>query len=149
MKNLYLGAAFYPEVYGKKLPTLEQDIQYMKKGGFNVMRIAEFSWSSMEPHDGLYDFDWLHRIVDTLGKNGVSTIMCTPSASPPAWLTRKYPETLAVDASGRRKQHGARRHCCSNSRIYREYSLRIAEKLALEFADDPNVIGWQVGRAHV
>ncbi len=35
-KNLYMGSAFYPEVYGKDLPTLEQDIAVMKQGGFNV-----------------------------------------------------------------------------------------------------------------
>ena len=144
MEKLYLGAAFYPEVYGNDLPTLEEDIRVMKKGGFNVMRIAEFSWSRMEPHDGVYDFAWLHRIVDTLAENGIKTVMCTPSATPPAWLTRKYPEILAIDETGRRKQHGARRHCCSNAPVYREYSVRIAEKMAQEFAADPNVIGWQL-----
>lgn len=106
MEKMYLGAAFYPEVYGKDLPTLEEDIRLMKAGGFNVMRIAEFSWSSMEPHDGEYDFGWLHRIVDTLAENGIRTMMCTPSVTPPSWLTRKYPEILAMDASGRRRQHG-------------------------------------------
>ena len=144
MGKLYLGAAFYPEIYGPDLPTLEQDILYMKKGGFNVMRMAEFSWSLLEPHDGVFDFEWLHRIVDTLGQNGVSTILCTPTATPPDWMTKKYPETLAVDDSGRRNQHGARRHCCSNSRVYRDYSARIVEKMAQEFAGDPNVIGWQL-----
>ena len=144
MKKTYLGAAFYPEVYGKDLPTLKQDIEFMKKGGFNVMRIAEFSWSCMEPHDGVYDFEWLHTIVDTLAENGIKTIMCTPSATPPAWFTKKYPEALSIDESGRRKQHGARRHCCSNVPVYREYSCRIAEKLAKEFANDPAVIGWQL-----
>ena len=144
MKKLYLGAAFYPEIYGKDLPTMEQDIRMMKKGGFNLMRIAEFSWSSMEMHDGEYDFTWLHRIVDTLAENGIKTLMCTPSVTPPAWLTRKYPEILAVDETGRRKQHGARRHCCSNAPIYRQYSARIAAKMAREFAPDPNIIGWQI-----
>ena len=144
MEKLYLGAAFYPEVYGKDLPTLAEDIRLMKEGGFNVMRIAEFSWSSMEPHDGEYDFDWLHRIVDTLAENGIRTMMCTPSVTPPSWLTRKYPEILAMDASGRRRQHGERRHCCSNAPVYREYSLRIAAKMAEEFATDLNIIGWQL-----
>ena len=143
MKKLYLGAAYYPEVYGKDLPTLSEDIRWMKEGGFNVMRIAEFSWSSMEPHDGVFDFTWLHRIVDTLGENGIKTLMCTPSATPPAWLTKKYPEILAVD-DRRRRQHGERRHCCSNAPVFREYTRRIVEKMALEFAHDPNVIGWQL-----
>ncbi|MBQ3880133.1 MAG: beta-galactosidase [Oscillospiraceae bacterium] len=143
MKKLYLGAAYYPEVFGKDLPTLDEDIRYMKEGGFNVMRIAEFSWSSMEPHDGVFDFAWLHRIVDTLGENGIKTLMCTPSATPPAWLTKKYPETLAIEDT-RIRQHGERRHCCSNSAVFREYTRRIVEKMAQEFAHDKNVIGWQL-----
>jgi beta-galactosidase GanA len=144
MQKLYMGAAFYPEVYGKDLPTLAEDIALMKRGGFNVMRIAEFSWSCMEPHDGVFDFDWLHRIVDTLWENGIHTIMCTPSVTPPDWLTRKYPETLKMNDDGNRRQHGARRHCCSNSRVYRAYTRRINTKLAQEFAGHPAIIGWQL-----
>ena len=56
MEKLYMGSAFYPEIYGKDLPTFEQDVAMMKKGGFNAVRIAEFSWSCMEPHDGVFDF---------------------------------------------------------------------------------------------
>jgi len=144
VEKLYMGAAFYPEVYGKDLPTLEEDIAVMKQGGFNVMRIAEFSWSCMEPHDGVFDFEWLHRIVDRLYANGISVIMCTPSVTPPDWLTKKYPEILMMNDDGNRKQHGARRHCCSNARIYRNYVRRINEKLAREFAEDPAIIGWQL-----
>ncbi len=144
MEKLYMGAAFYPEVYGKDLPTLEQDIAIMKQGGFNVMRIAEFSWSCMEPHDGVFDFAWLHKIVDRLYENGIFTIMCTPSATPPDWMTKKYPETLRMNDDGNRDQHGARRHCCSNSRVYRNYVRRINTRLAREFAGHPAIIGWQL-----
>ena len=141
MKNLYMGSAFYPEVYGKDLPTLEQDIAVMKQGGFNVVRVAEFSWSCMEPHDGVFDFAWLHRMIDRLYENGIYTILCSPSATPPDWMTKKYPETLKMNDDGNRKQHGARRHCCSNSRVYRNYVRRINTRMAQEFAGHPAVIG--------
>ncbi len=144
MKNLYMGSAFYPEVYGKDLPTLEQDIAVMKQGGFNVVRVAEFSWSCMEPHDGVFDFAWLHRMIDRLYENGIYTILCSPSATPPDWMTKKYPETLKMNDDGNRKQHGARRHCCSNSRVYRNYVRRINTRMAQEFAGHPAVIGWQL-----
>ena len=144
MEKLYMGAAFYPEVYGKDLPTFEKDVEMMKKGGFNVMRVAEFSWSCMEPHDGVFDFAWLHELVDRLYENGIYTILCTPSATPPDWLTKKYPETLKMNDDGNRKQHGARRHCCSNSRVYRNYVRRINTRMAQEFAGHPAVIGWQL-----
>ena len=144
MEKLYMGSAFYPEIYGKDLPTFEQDVAMMKKGGFNAVRIAEFSWSCMEPHDGVFDFGWLHELVDRLYENGIYTILCTPSVTPPDWMTKKYPETLKMNDDGNRKQHGARRHCCSNSRIYRNYVRRINTRMAQEFAGHPAVIGWQL-----
>lgn len=144
MEKLYMGSAFYPEIYGKDLPTLERDIEMMKKGGFNAVRIAEFSWSCMEPHDGVFDFGWLHELVDRLYENGIYSILCTPSVTPPDWMTKKYPETLKMNDDGNRKQHGARRHCCSNSRIYRNYVRRINTRMAQEFAGHPAVIGWQL-----
>lgn len=142
MKPPYLGAAYYPEDW--PMEQVDQDIALMKQAGMNVMRIGEFAWSRMEPTRGAYDFDWLHTIVDKLAAAGIATIMCTPTATPPAWLTSEQPECLAVSTQGRQAQHGARRHPCPNNRTYRDHCRRIAMKMAEQFADDPNVIGWQI-----
>ncbi|NLE67501.1 MAG: beta-galactosidase [Lentisphaerae bacterium] len=138
----YFGAAYYPEAW--PLEQVDEDIALMKKAGMNVMRVAEFAWSRMEPQEGSYDFDWLHTVVDKLGKAGIAAIMCTPTATPPAWLTSRYPEVLFVDENGVPNQHGARRHVCSNSPVYRGHCGRIVTALAREFGRDPNVIGWQI-----
>lgn len=138
----YFGAAYYPEAW--PLEQVEEDIALMKKAGMNVMRIAEFAWSRMEPQEGQYDFEWLHMVVNKLGKAGIAAIMCTPTATPPAWLTSRYPEVLFVDDHGVPNQHGARRHVCSNSPVYRGHCTRIVTALAREFGRDPNVIGWQI-----
>ena len=138
----YLGVAYYPEDWPRA--QIDSDIAMMQKAGINVARIAEFAWHRMEPREGEYDFGWLHEVVDKLSAAGIATVMGTPTATPPRWLTKKYPDMLTVDANGQRTTHGGRRHCCSNNPHYRAYSRRIVEKLAQEFGDDPAVIGWQI-----
>ena len=142
IKPPYLGCAYYPEDW--PVEEIEKDAAKMKATGIQVARIAEFAWSRMERTEGVFTFDWLHHVVDTLAKYGIATVMGTPTATPPIWLSRKYPDVLKENENGRREQHGGRRHCCSNNEHYREYSARIVEKMAQVFADDENVIGWQI-----
>ncbi len=142
MSKLYLGSDYYPEDWDAT--EIDNDILKMKEVGFNVVRIAEFSWAKMEPADGVYDFTWLHNVVDKLNENGISVIMGTPSATPPNWLYNKYPDMAVINPSGTVTSHGGRRHCCSSNPNYIRESLRIVEKLAQEFGKDENVIGWQI-----
>jgi beta-galactosidase len=139
---LYLGAAYYPEDWDESEQAA--DIAKMKEAGINVVRMAEFAWHNMEPEEGKFDFSWLHRVMDSLAAAGIRVMLGTPSATPPVWLERKYPDMFMVDEGGVRHTHGARRSCCSNNPEYRRYSRRIAEKMAAEFGSDPNVIGWQI-----
>jgi len=138
----YLGAAYYPEAWERT--ELEKDISRMKELGVNVVRIAEFAWIFMEPEEGKYDFEWLHRAVRALGDAGIAVVICTPTATPPAWLTKKYPEVLAAMPTGQKFVHGARRHYCPNSPVYREFSNRIITHLAREFGKYPQVVAWQL-----
>ncbi len=142
MGKLYLGSDYYPEAWKKE--QIDEDILKMKEVGFNVVRIAEFAWFDMEPTEGNYNFTWLHEVIDKLKENGISVILGTPSATPPNWLYNKYPDMAVLKADGTRVTHGTRRHCCSSNPHYIEYSLKIAEKMAQEFGNDENVIGWQV-----
>jgi beta-galactosidase len=115
----------------------------MEEAGFNVVRLAEFAWVFMEPEEGYYEFGWLDEALDVLGRHGVSAILCTPTAVMPAWVARKYPETLAVQANGQRIRWGVRKNNCFTSGAYRLLSERITRAMAEHFADAPNVIGWQ------
>jgi len=141
-KPPYLGAAYYPEDW--PLEQIDYDIALMKEVGMNTMRIAEFAWSCMEPQEGQYDFDWLHLAVEKLGVAGIATIMGTPTATPPAWLVERYPETLFIRPDGSPTTHGMRRHHCPNNQIYRDFCSRIVTKMAEEFGNDERVIGWQI-----
>lgn len=138
----YLGAAYYPEDW--PLEQIDADVALMKDAGMNVMRVGEFAWSRMEPEEGRYDFDWLHTVVEKLGAAGISVIMCTPTCTPPIWLVESRPEVLFRRADGKPTCHGARRHTCPNSPVYRDYCARITAKLAEEFGADERIIGWQI-----
>jgi beta-galactosidase len=139
--RLHFGAAYYPEHWSED--RWQEDIQLMREASFSVVRLAEFAWSRLEPSDGEFDFDWLERAIQLLAENGIVTVLGTPSAAPPAWLTSTHPETLAVDEYGRRAQHGNRCHYCVNSPVYHHYVHRIVHAMAEWFGPDPNVIGWQ------
>lgn len=138
----YLGCAYYPEYWGAA--RFATDARLMRAAGINICRIGEFAWSRMEAEEGCFTLDWLHECVDVLGRHGISVQMCTPTATPPAWLTTKYPDVLLVRADGTRTVHGSRRHYCSTSDTYRRHSTRITAKLAEEMARHKNVVAWQL-----
>ncbi len=142
MNKIYLGANYYPEDWDES--NIDDDIVKMKECGFNVVRIGEFAWKKDEPREGEFDFAWLHRVVDKMRAAGIAVIMGTPTATPPHWLYKKYPDMATLSPSGVRTSHGGRRHCCSCHPEYLRYSAIIVEKLAQEFGDDPAVIGWQI-----
>lgn len=140
-KQLYYGVAYYPEVWKKN--DISSDIQYMKDLKMNVVRMAEFSWALMEPEEGVYEFEWLHKIIDELHRNGISVILGTPTAAPPIWMATKYPDIFITDENGIRAEHGARRNCRYTSKIYQQKSVEICEAMAKEFGRKPGVIAWQ------
>lgn len=140
-KKLYYGAAYYPEVWPES--EIDKDIERMKELNMNVMRIGEFAWSRMEPKKGQFDFAWLHRVIEKLQANGIDVILGTPTATPPAWLAEKHPEIFLINESGLQMTHGGRRNCSYTSKVYRNYSRIICERMAQEFGNKPGVIGWQ------
>ncbi|MFZ0036300.1 MAG: beta-galactosidase, partial [Candidatus Acidiferrales bacterium] len=139
---IMLGAAWYPEQWPES--RWEEDLRLMEAADLKVVRIAEFAWSRMEPSEGHYDFDWLERAVNLAGKHHIVSVLGTPTATPPAWLTQKYPDTLRVEPNGQRVTHGNRAHASVSSPRYREFCRRIAEQLAIRFGHNPNVVGWQI-----
>ena len=140
-KKLYYGAAYYPEDWPEE--NIDQDIEMMKEAGVNVVRMAEFAWFKMEPEEGKYNFDWLHRVIDKLHSNGIDVILGTPTATPPAWLAEKHPEMYRVTQDGTRLHHGGRRDCSYTSKVYNDYCNKIVVAMAKEFGHKEGVIGWQ------
>lgn len=140
-KPPYLGVAYYPEDWNES--EIDRDIEKMQRIGIDTVRIAEFAWHRMEPHPGEFDFSFFHRVIDKMHAANINVVLCTPTATPPRWLSKLFPVYREI-LDGTQRIHGGRRHCCSNNPYYNEYSMRIVEKMAQEFADEPAVIGWQI-----
>ena len=94
----------------------------MAELGLTYIRIGEFAWSRMEPRQGTYDWGWLDRAIETLGAQGLKVILCTPTPTPPKWLTDAHSEVLRVDETGTTRRHGSRRHISVASKTYRGFS---------------------------
>ena len=97
--RLYIGSAWYPEQWPES--AWAEDLRLMQGHGANVVRIGEYAWSRTEPEEGKYDMDWLVRAVRLAGKYGMKVVVGTPTDTPPAWLTQKYPDTLQIDGTGK------------------------------------------------
>ena len=123
---------------------MRHDLELLKQSGINTVRMGEFAWCRMEPEEGSYEFGWLKDVVDELGRAGIQTILCTPTACPPSWMIRKHPDVLYMDNRRIRRPFGGRRHYCYNNETYRRYSVAMAEKLAEAFAGNPYVAGVQI-----
>jgi len=139
--RLHLGAAYYPEHWSEE--RWSEDIRLMVAAGFTVVRMGEFAWSTFEPAEGEFNFDWLDRAIDLLAQYNIRTVLGTPTAAPPAWLTQNYPSTLAVDEDANRREHGKRCHYCVNSPEYHRLTRRIVGAMGKHFGGNPHVIGWQ------
>jgi beta-galactosidase len=139
---LTIGTYYYPEAW----PQAEwpRDMANIRKLGMEYVHMGEFAWVFMEPEEGKFDFAWLEKNVELASKNGLKVVLCTPSATPPAWLVKKHPEVLMVDANGRTMQHGSREQADWSSPLYREYVGKIDTELAKKFGHDPRVWGWQI-----
>lgn len=141
-KDIHFGVDYYPEHWPEE--RWETDARLMKEMGLQVVRLAEFSWHKMEPKEGEFDFDWLDRAIALMEKYNIRCILGTPSAAPPAWMVNKYPEILPVDRMGITRGFGGRHHDCQSNKLYREKCRIIAGKMAERYADNKNVIGWQI-----
>jgi beta-galactosidase len=139
---IMLGTAWYPEQWPES--QWDDDLALMQQAGIRMVRVGEFAWSRMEPGEGHYDLEWLDRAVRAAASHGIYSVVGTPTAAPPAWLTQKYPETLRVDEEGRRAEHGNRQQFNFASPKYRELARKIAEQLARRFGHNPWVLGWQI-----
>jgi beta-galactosidase len=136
-----LGVCYYPEHWPRD--RWEGYARQMRELGLTYVRIAEFAWSRMEPRPDTWTWGWLDDAIATLAAEELKVVLCTPTATPPAWLIRAHPEILPVDAEGRVRAFGSRKHYDHASPIYRAHSRRITEAIAARYGEHPAVVGWQ------
>ncbi|MEO0514375.1 MAG: beta-galactosidase [Planctomycetota bacterium] len=141
LSEFHFGVCYYPEHCAETV--WESDATRMAAASVNLARMAEFAWDRMEPEEGRFDFSFFDRVIDVLARHGISTMLCTPTAAPPRWLTKNYPELLRHDANGRPLSHGSRQHVSHLHPGFDEHSRRITAAMAEHFRDHPHVVGWQ------
>lgn len=137
-----LGVCYYPEHWPEE--QWPEDLRTMQENGISVIRVAEFAWSKLEPREGEYTFAFWDRFMDVAQRSGIHVIFCTPTATPSAWLTHKYPEVLNAGRDGGLHHHGMRRHCNYTSPVYRDFTKKIVHLVGKRYSGWPCVIGWQI-----
>ncbi|MGI5989589.1 MAG: beta-galactosidase [Lachnospiraceae bacterium] len=137
-----MGVDYYPEQWDKAL--WESDLRRMRGAGISCIRIAEFAWNKVEPEEGHFTFEFFDEFLDLCAKQKMKVIFGTPTATPPAWLTEKYPEVLNAIKEGVLYRHGGRRHYNYNSPVYQKFAARIVEQEAAHYGKHPAVVGWQI-----
>lgn len=137
-----IGVDYYPEHWDESM--WSQDADLMKESGVRVVRLAEFSWSKLEPEEGKFQFDWLDRAVDIFEEREIEVILCTPMNCPPLWLYQNYPETIQTGRDGNKIAIGIRGHRCLTNPLFRSYATRIIDLLTKRYANRKSVIAWQI-----
>jgi beta-galactosidase len=146
------GVAYYNEYMpGDQNARLEKDVALMKAAGLSVVRMGESTWSLWEPEDGQFDYSWMDRVVDAMGKAGIKVILGTPTYSIPAWMAHQHPEILAkrvppgmFGGQPVASAYGIRQNMDTDSPAYRFYAERLIRHIVAHYKDNPNVIGWQL-----
>ena len=140
------GGDYNPEQWPPSV--WREDVRLMGEAGVDLVTVGVFSWAQLEPAEGTFSFGWLREVLDLLGDAGIGVDLATPTASPPPWLTTRYPDVLPVNAAGARYSHGSREHFCVCSPMYREKARRIVERLAAEVGDHPAVEMWHLSNEY-
>ena len=139
--KLLFGVAYYDEYM--PYDRLDKDIKMMKQAGINVVRIAESTWSTMEPQEGVYDFSHIDRVLNAMHKAGISVIIGTPTYAVPTWLVKKHPDVLAITNKGP-NQYGVRQNMDITNIHFRSYAEAAIRKMLEHIKDHPAIIGYQV-----
>ena len=141
MKELLFGAAYYDEYM--PYDRLDKDIEMMKKAGINTVRIAESTWSTCEPQEGVFDFFHVERVMDAMEEAGINVIIGTPTYAVPAWMVKAHPDVIATTKKGA-GIYGARQIMDITNPVYLFYAERVIRKLMEISAHRKCVIGFQV-----
>ncbi len=139
--TLRFGAAYYSEY----LPydRVEKDMEMMERAGMNTIRIAESTWSTLEPQDGVFDFTHIDRMLSAAARHRISVIVGTPTYAVPTWLVKKYPDILAVTQHGR-ERYGHRQNMDITHPDYLRHAERVIRALMEHIRDVSHIIGFQL-----
>lgn len=136
------GVDYYPEQWDESM--IDADLDTIVELGANVIRIGEFAWHLMEREEEKYDFSFFDMVIKKAKRKNLYVIFGTPTATPPAWLIKKYPEIASYNEDGTKRSYGGRHTYCFSSNIYREYCAKIIRQLARHYKDENAIVAWQI-----
>ncbi|OMF17178.1 beta-galactosidase [Paenibacillus amylolyticus] len=146
LPKMFYGGDYNPEQWDHE--THLEDLRMFQLAGIDIATINVFSWALIQPDEVTYHFEELDQLINRLYENGVYICLATSTAAHPAWMAKKYPDVLRVDADGRKRKFGGRHNSCPNSPTYRKYSEKIADKLAERYKDHPAVLVWHISNEY-
>ncbi|HTV10502.1 MAG TPA: beta-galactosidase [Acidimicrobiales bacterium] len=141
-ERVHYGGDYNPEQWPREV--WDEDVKLMREAGVDLVTVGVFSWAQLEPREGAYTFGWLEELLDLLGSEGIGVDLATPTASPPPWLSTKYPDLLPVDSKGARYSHGSRQAICILNPTYREKARDIVSRLAAAVGGHRALRMWHV-----
>lgn len=145
-RGIAFGGDYNPDQWSEE--TWDDDVRLMKKAGVNTVALAIFSWDRIQPQENRWDFGWLDRIIDKLGKAGIATDLASATATAPLWLYEKHPEVLPRDKYGHQVNAGSRQSWSPTSPVFKEYALTLCRKLAERYGANPYVTAWHMGNEY-
>ena len=145
-RGIAFGGDYNPDQWSEE--TWDDDVCLMKKAGVNTVALAIFSWDRIQPQENRWDFSWLDRIIDKLGKAGIATDLASATATAPLWLYEKHPEVLPCDKFGHPVNAGSRQSWSPTSPVFKEYALTLCRKLAERYGANPYVTAWHMGNEY-
>lgn len=145
-RGIAFGGDYNPDQWSEE--TWDDDVCLMKKAGVNTVALAIFSWDRIQPQENRWDFGWLDRIIDKLGKAGIATDLASATATAPLWLYEKHPEVLPRDKYGHQVNAGSRQSWSPTSPVFKEYALTLCRKLAERYGTNPYVTAWHMGNEY-
>jgi beta-galactosidase len=146
--RLLHGGDYNPDQWLKEPNKLADDLIFMKQVKANAFSVGMFSWSSLEPTEGNFQFDWLDKIMDDIHSIGGYVLLATPSGARPAWMSEKYPQVLRVNKHHQHLLHGGRHNHCYSSPIYRTKVGIINRKLAERYKNHPALLMWHISNEY-
>lgn len=146
MNKILFGGDYNPEQWNEE--TWQEDMRLFKLAHVDTVTINVFNWAMLQKDEDTYDFSKLDQIIDLCVKNNLNIILATSTSAHPAWMARKHPDILRVDAYGIKRKFGGRHNSCPSSPTYHYYSKELARRIALRYKDVKNIIAWHISNEY-
>lgn len=146
IKKIPYGGDYNPEQWPEE--TWEEDMRLLKLAHIDIVTLNVFSWASLQSDDDVYHFEKLDKIMELVKKHGLNVCLATSTGAHPAWMARKHPDILRVEANGMKRKFGSRHNSCPNSPTYQKYAVALASKLAERYKGYDNIVAWHISNEY-